>query len=238
LGHVTYVTAYPQLGRTLRHGCLHVHGVPIEQTAFAQDPLHPVVDGNIAKLLGNFGDITIHEANTETEIEDAARVWIHRGGSAAGPSALLHAAAKLLGDESQPPSFPAIRRALVVSGSRHECSRRQLSAASKLFGESGWTLLEADQEYQGDPLRFAASFGQRAAGQLRSGQFDTVIVFGGDTAYSILHALHISSVEPLGEAVLGMPVSLLPNGLTLVTKAGGFGSPEILLQLHEQLTYA
>src|SRR4051812_25271798 len=50
-GPVLYVPAYPQLGRTLRHGCLHVHDVPVEQTAFALDPIHPVLHGNIAVLL-------------------------------------------------------------------------------------------------------------------------------------------------------------------------------------------
>ena len=236
-GPVTYVPAYPQLGRTLRQGCLYVDDVPIERTVFAQDPLHPITEGNLTKLLDHCSGITLSEANTEDEIEEIARGWICTGGSAAGPSALLHAAVKLMGGKKSPPPFPAVRRALVVSASRHENSRRQLAVASRLFCKSGWGVLEATQEYQGDPRKFIAGFGQRAAQQLQPGSFDTLIVFGGDTACSILQALDITTVEPLGEVVPGVPVSLLPNGLTLVTKAGGFGSPEILLQLYEKLTH-
>ncbi len=236
-GPVTYVPAYPQLGRTLVNGCLHVDGMPIAQTAFAQDPLHPIIDGNVAKLLGDMNGITICEANTEADIEEAARLWIESGGFAAGPSALLHAAARLLGDPHYCVRFPVIRRALVVSGSRHERSREQLSTALALFRDAGWALLEADRKHQGDPLQFAAHFGHQAAQQFQPGSFDALIVFGGDTAHHILQALNVSSVEPVGEILPGVPVSLLPNGRTLVTKAGGFGSPDILLQLHKQLMY-
>src|SRR3954462_3144661 len=89
LGPVLYVPAYPQLGRTLKAGCLHVYGVPVEKTVFATDPLHPVRNGNIAALLAGTSGISICEESTEAGIEAAARGWIKAGGIAAGPSSLL-----------------------------------------------------------------------------------------------------------------------------------------------------
>src|SRR3954462_8044787 len=140
LGPVLYVPAYPQLGRTLKHGCLHVHGVPVEDTPFAADALHPVRNGNIAALLAGTSNITICYENTDEAIEVVARSWIEAGGIAAGPSSLLHAAARVLAPHCSPVEFPTVKRALVVAGSRHERSRQQIAAVSKASREWGWRL--------------------------------------------------------------------------------------------------
>jgi len=236
-GPVLYVPAYPQLGRTLHDGCLHVHGIPVEETAFAQDPLYPVRNGNIAALLAGTSNITICPDNTQAGIEALARNWIEAGGIAAGPSAFLHAAADVLAPSSQQPEFPTVRRALLVSGSLHVRSKEQIAAASKTLGSWNWTVLCSPKEPQGDGLAFAARFGQEAKRAFESDQFDTIIVFGGDTAFSLLTAMKIDALEPLGEVLPGVPVSLLPNKKTLITKAGGFGPPELLFQLHERLSH-
>jgi uncharacterized protein YgbK (DUF1537 family) len=64
-----------------------------------------------------------------------------------------------------------------------------------------------------------------------------MVVFGGDTAFALLKAMHIDIVEPIGEILPGVPVSLLPDRRILITKAGGFGDPDLLLQLHERLSH-
>src|SRR5437867_11180604 len=46
-----YAPAYPAMGRTVRRGCLHVNGSPAHLTAFAGDPLNPVIDSDIARVL-------------------------------------------------------------------------------------------------------------------------------------------------------------------------------------------
>lgn len=236
LGPVLYVPAYPQLGRTLKHGCLHVHGVPVEDTPFAADALHPVRNGNIAALLAGTSNITICHENTDEAIEIVARGWIEAGGIAAGPSSLLHAAARVLAPNYPPVEFPTVKRALVVAGSRHERSRQQIAAVSKTSAEWGWHLFRAPEDDQGDALLFAKKFGGDAKRALESDGFDTIIVFGGDTAFSVLKAMNIDAVEPLGEVLPGIPVSLLPNKQILITKAGGFGDADLLLQLHERLS--
>src|SRR4051794_36046650 len=235
LGPVLYVPAYPQLGRTLKDGCLHVYGIPVEQTPFAADPLHPVRNGSIAALLAGTSNITICDGNTEEAIEGVAYEWIRAGGIAAGPSCFLHAAAKVLAPACSQVTFPRVRRALVVSGSRHERSRQQIAAASDSVRRWDWSVLQAPGEHQGNSLIFAAKFGERAKRAFESEHFDTIIVFGGDTAFSLLKAMNIDVVEPIGEVLPGIPVSFLPNKKTLITKAGGFGSPDLLLELHERL---
>jgi len=236
-GPVLYVPAYPQLGRTLHDGCLHVHGIPVEESPFAKDPIHPVRTGNIARLLADTRNITICHENTQNGIQAVARNWIEAGGIAAGPSSLLHAAAEVLAPGSLTPKFPSVRRALLVSGSRHVQSQRQIAAASGALSNWGWSVFCSPDEHQGDPLTFAAQFGKQAKGAFESDQFDTIIVFGGDTAFSLLTAMNIDSLEPIGEVLPGVPVSLLPNKKTLITKAGGFGDPDLLFQVHGKLSH-
>ena len=106
LGSVTFVPAYPKLGRTVHQSHVHVDGVPLEQTEFARDPLHPIADGNLKRLLGDPENVFISESNTDRAIEELARTWLQSGGLAAGPSALLHAAAGILATTPQAPVFP------------------------------------------------------------------------------------------------------------------------------------
>jgi uncharacterized protein YgbK (DUF1537 family) len=98
-------------------------------------------------------------------------------------------------------------------------------------------VFQAPTEYQGDSLTFAAQFGEGAKRALDSECFDTIIVFGGDTTFSLLRAMNIDVVEPIGEVLPGIPVSFLPDKKTLITKAGGFGTTDLLFQLHERLSH-
>ena len=47
---VIYVPAYPAVGRTVRGGCLFVHGMPLAETPFATDPRQPVRGSRVADL--------------------------------------------------------------------------------------------------------------------------------------------------------------------------------------------
>ena len=44
-----YVPAYPQMGRTIKHGILYVNQVPVSNTAFARDPFNPITESHIPK---------------------------------------------------------------------------------------------------------------------------------------------------------------------------------------------
>ena len=236
LGPLTYVPAYPKMGRTVVDGRLLVNGIPVEQTSFADDPHHPITDGSISRLLRNNAFIAVEDANTDQAMDTLASKWIHSGGFAAGPCGLLYAAAKLLGNgvEISLP-LPLDNRACVVSGSRHACSLEQLSEARQLFESGAWAVTEVPSSLQAHPKEFARELGRIAASQFRRSQFNMLIIFGGETAFATLQALGVSSVETLGEIAPGVPMSRMPDGKLLITKAGGFGPPDLLLRLHRQL---
>jgi uncharacterized protein YgbK (DUF1537 family) len=60
-------------------------------------------------------------------------------------------------------------------------------------------------------------------------------VFGGDTAFGIHQALGAVPFEPLGELAPGLAVSR-SGSLIWVSKAGGFGAPDVLRTIKEQLS--
>jgi uncharacterized protein YgbK (DUF1537 family) len=70
---------------------------------------------------------------------------------------------------------------------------------------------------------------------LRDRSFDALIVCGGDTARAILAEMEEEEVVPLGELAPGVPVARLSASRLLVTKAGGFGGPDLLLDVRDKL---
>ncbi|MEM2122945.1 MAG: four-carbon acid sugar kinase family protein [Candidatus Bathyarchaeia archaeon] len=67
-----------------------------------------------------------------------------------------------------------------------------------------------------------------------------LIIFGGDTAASILSDLQVHSLRLIRDLGEGIPLGVIPDGrwegVRVVTKAGGFGSREALVDLLNRLT--
>ncbi|MDR1823956.1 MAG: hypothetical protein LBR27_01230 [Bifidobacteriaceae bacterium] len=59
------VAAYPASGRTTEGGRQLLHGLPVSQTAAAQDPLNPVTESRISRLFEHTGQATATEINLE-----------------------------------------------------------------------------------------------------------------------------------------------------------------------------
>jgi uncharacterized protein YgbK (DUF1537 family) len=61
-----------------------------------------------------------------------------------------------------------------------------------------------------------------------------VLLTGGETAQSVLGELGVTCLEVLGEVLPGIPVTRAALGdrsLTILTKSGGFGTPQDILRL-------
>ena len=89
----------------------------------------------------------------------------------------------------------------------------------------------------GDPAAIARTFGaavREVLDGLGPERLAALAVTGGDTVEAILDALGIAELEVLGEFRPGVPVSRAGAerpGFTLVSKAGGFGSPDLFAEL-------
>lgn len=233
---ILYVPAYPSMGRTVRNGQLLVHGVPVHQTAFANDTLNPIRESNISAILQGT-PAQIINGETGDDIFAAAQhiAQSDRPLIVAGPAAIAGALAECLPWHRGPvPTFPALKRCLVVNGSMNPASVEQIAVASRqgCFKE-GWTLFE----YSGDAtgVRRATEVGQQVRHWLSGNAVDAIIVFGGDTAFGIHQALGAQAFGPYGELMPGVPVSR-SGALCWITKAGGFGAPDLIASLRTRLT--
>lgn len=80
----------------------------------------------------------------------------------------------------------------------------------------------------------AARLGELAARLVTECQAAGVVATGGDGASAVLEALGAGGIALVDEVTGGMPLGTLTGGpaggLPVVTKAGGFGSPDVLLR--------
>ncbi len=217
---IVFAPAYPALGRVVRGGRLYVEGRPVEETAFARDPTHPVRTGDIRALVEGVPRVTIADGASEADLEATARDVMRRAGSliACGPAGLAAHLASGFGEKTEI-AWPRLPRALVVNGSLHERSLEQARRAREAWRQrAGWDFCDRET----------------AARRWAEGGYDGAIVFGGDTAYRILAARGFPPLVPLGEILPGVPVTRCGD-TWLVTKAGGFGEPDLLCRLRELL---
>ena len=268
---ILYVPAYPQLGRTVCGGCLHVDGIPVEQTAFANDPISPVRQSHLPALIRPHIVFPIHvmqpkelparleravyicEGSTDRDVEQAAIYSMaHPDLVVAGPAAIAHALARVRGpDNPAEPRRPPVRSCLVVNGSKHPTSAEQCRRAR----EAGWRIVRLNEfEYAADQMNAwsmvdlesiseenslarSAEIGRLMKNLIIRSNPDAVMVIGGDTCYGLLKAFGEPDLNPLGEIRDGVPSSLvegntpLKRDFCLISKAGGFGSPDLLLDV-------
>ena len=100
-------------------------------------------------------------------------------------------------------------------------------------------VLRVPASPRGEPDTVVRSFaaGVRSAIERLGGpgRLAALVATGGDTVEALLDAFDIASLDVLGEFRPGIPVSrgAAPGGaaLTLVSKAGGFGTPELFAEL-------
>lgn len=235
-GHrIIYAPAYPAMRRTVRNGHLLVNGKPVHETEFGSDRLNPVTDSNVHKLLNGLGGQVL-DGETDADIFRAAQMVLSANSPviAVGPAALAGALALQCGQSKIPLPKHNVRRCLVVNGSLHPASRIQLDWAKQhgVF-DNDWRCF--DQPVEGEGMERARQTGVRVHELWKSGAFDGLIVFGGDTALGIHRAFGASPFIPAGELLPGVPLSTV-EGVTWLTKAGGFGSPEILSEMKRLLT--
>lgn len=223
-GNIHYAPAYPRLGRTVRRGRLYVDGTPVEESAFALDPLDPVRDGRIREVLAWQGAplerIRIHEGGCDQDLESAADAVLAEPAPklAAGPAGLLAVLARRTGMARRPQPLPPVSECLVINGSAHPASRAQIEAAQAAgVFVRGW---------------------REAALEDGIGPAAALIVFGGDTARIILGRFGDPLLFPAAEVLPGVVASWFEaegKKRLLVTKAGGFGQPDLLVRLAEIL---
>lgn len=258
---VVVCPANPAVGRTVRDGRLLVRGMPVADTEFRHDPGWPVTESRIVATLAEGGieniaslplarlrsepvlppadcrGVLVSDAVTEGDLarlvslvcsQQPDAVFIGAGGLARA-LAVRHA----VREDSEPPGRVAFTSVLVVSGSRHERSRRQLEV---LRDQHGFPLHELGFDFGAEAAaaehvaRSLADSGRAALtlapdtpsndhiGPVR--KLATVIkllsaagaipemlaVTGGETARALCDALLIAQLNLVGEGERGVVI--------------------------------
>jgi uncharacterized protein YgbK (DUF1537 family) len=237
---LVFAPAFPAAGRTTVRGVQLVDGVPVAETVYGRDPVHPARHSRLVEFVpASVSNVVILDAATQDDLdtqiaalpEPESILWVGSPGMAV---ALAKRFAPVAG------ALDAIVAArgdiLIAIGSANPLSHRQ---ADQVAAEAGVTLLRAPAQRADDPVFVLRDIAQDAAGRLRDKRFDVVIATGGDTMEAILDGLDIRAFEILQELEPGFPLgrAFLGDGceLLIAMKAGGFGDDDTLRRAIAQL---
>ncbi len=87
-------------------------------------------------------------------------------------------------------------------------------------------------------VRAAESIGEVVGCVMATGAVQNLVVFGGDTLLSVMEAMRCAQILPLQEIAPGVVEARLPTGgaqFRVVTKAGGFGSLDVVARIERFL---
>lgn len=225
--------AFPAAGRTTSGGIQLVDNIPVSETVYGQDPIHPARHSVLADLVpASIRSFVLLDATTQEDLDrqiaglpDPGRIlW-------AGSPGLAQALARHVAPASHNASSVSVVREkiLVAVGTANPRSHRQ---ADQIANIPGVTLFHAPRARKTDPLRIVNDIAEAVAKKIREDRIDAVIATGGETIAAILDQLHVQELDVLAELEQGFPLAraLLSDGRTLLIalKAGGFGSDDTL----------
>lgn len=230
---LVFAPAFPAAGRTTVRGVQLVDGVPVAETVYGRDPVHPARHSRLIEFVpATVGNVVILDAATQNDLdtqiaalpEPESILW-------AGSPGMAMALAKRLAPvaAASDPIVAARGDILIAIGSANPLSHRQADQAT---AEAGVTLLRAPAQRADDPAFVLRTIAQDAARKVANERFEVVIATGGDTMEAILDGLDIWAFEILQELEPGFPLgrASLADGreLLIAMKAGGFGDDNTL----------
>jgi uncharacterized protein YgbK (DUF1537 family) len=237
--------AFPATGRTTVGGVQLVDGEPVHRSRFARDPAHPVREADLVKLLP---DARVYDASTEEDLErvvqsiddPASVLWVGSAGLAAALAAVYPGE-----DADEPEEEPCGGPVLVVVGSANETAREQVARLEAPVvrlkgGDVSGAVIDALEwdgvcvlrpaAGTGDPARIAVALAETAARATEQTAVNGLVLTGGETAVHVARRLGATGMLVEDELEPGVVLGRLlgPRRLRIVTKAGGFGSPDAL----------
>jgi D-threonate/D-erythronate kinase len=130
------------------------------------------------------------------------------------------------------------RPLLVVAGSAHPATRNQLARLGRRDGLA--VVAPSADGGAGDPARRRETIDRLAdAARTRVDRERPggLLLTGGETAIAVLRALGATGVRLAGQLEPGLALGVLAggpfDGLAVMTKAGGFGDPDVLVRAWE-----
>lgn len=240
-----FAPAFPAMGRITRNGMHLVWNGQHWDTAAQSDiaaglkavGLNAVLGSSQAKYVSN---VTIVDASEQADLdqavarqEDDRLLWV--GSRALAESLAGHAA---------PLICPQL--GIVLVGTTHVATRRQVDLAiaqTEPAGSTGPIPWPDSKCLLIDPVPICANEAATAAALFQAALRITakglrgraMFVTGGNTLSVVLAAIAARSLDCIGEVGLGLPLSIVRGGTLdgcyLISKSGGFGSPDLLTEM-------
>src|SRR5213594_1254470 len=240
--------AFPSEGRTVLDRVLRVDGTAAAHVVdlirsesdrpLAWIPLAEVRAGVAAlavRLARLAGMIAVADAETDDDLDTivGAALALDPVPLLAGSAGLAQPLAERLGLHAGCATLPG-GRWLIVAGSLHPATRRQIAAA----GRAGLLVLATADAEHADGGDAAATLAREAASLLATESFDLIVLTGGDTAVAFYRTLGAARIDLVGAPGPGLALGYLraPGypALPVLTKAGGFGPPELFVSLRKE----
>jgi uncharacterized protein YgbK (DUF1537 family) len=147
---------------------------------------------------------------------------------------MARALAARLGLLPERAELPSGRRWLIVAGSVQPATRRQIKEARA----AGLTVLATPERRVADPADAIVRLAAQAAAAIEKERWDLVAVTGGETAVALWVALGADRLDLVGVPASGLALGHLRvrgrEPLALLTKAGGFGRPDLFVSLQKE----
>ncbi len=257
--------AFPAQRRVVLDRVLLVGGTPVAETPIARDPRFPGRSSSVVDLLRPqldralawipidqlragpealaarvrrlAGTVIVADGETDVDLDAIveAALAVTPTPLLVGSAGLAHALATRLGLLAERAELPAGPRWLVVAGSLHPATRRQIREART----AGLTVLATSERLAGDGADAVARLIDQAVTALRREPWDLVVVTGGETAVALWTALGAERIELVGAPAPGLAFGQLRvpgrDPIPLLTKAGGFGPPDLLVSLQKEV---
>jgi D-threonate/D-erythronate kinase len=245
---VIYSPSFPEMGRFVLNGSLRIRDTTGEYREVRIHDLVPeqmhasigliacgtdrFVEQSLRREAGEGKHLLVCDAGESEDLERIVRV--------AGrlPQRLLWAGSAGLGRELArilPSGTSVLRRSrdpargqtLIFAGSSHSVTRLQMDRLTKAMSESSLPCISV--QVRGDECGE-----DNVRGVFReAGSVGSLVLTGGDTAAKVLRALDAEAIEIIGEMTMGIPWGIvhggLANGCVVVTKSGGFGGEDALV---------
>jgi uncharacterized protein YgbK (DUF1537 family) len=203
---------------------------------FAWIPLGRVREGGsplAARLVRLAGMVIVADAETDADLDALIEAVLELDAPPllVGAAGLALALARRLGLATARVDPPAGERWLIVAGSQHPATRRQVEAAR----DAGLMVLATPDAPQADRAGAVAELAAQARARLDAERIDVAIVTGGETLVALYHALGAERLDLEGAPRPGLALGRLRapgrEPLAVVTKAGGFGEPDLFVSL-------
>ena len=256
--------AFPAQGRVVLDRLCLVNGVPVADTPTGRDPLFPVLSSSVVETLrpqcnralswipidqlrtgvealsariGRLtGTVIVADAETDADLDTLveAALAVVPSPLLAGSAGLARALAARLGLLPERIELPTGPRWLLVAGSVQPATRRQIKEARA----AGLTVLATPERRVTDPAEALARLAAQAVAAIDKERWDLVAVTGGETAVALWSALGADRLDLVGVPAPGLALGHLRvrgrEALPLLTKAGGFGPPDLFVSLQKE----